>query len=94
MHYDYRAMRTIPTKVLEMLLDLPSLETAVESAALMAYCLPRPDLRNLRIGHNLIWAKADEVDGKFSMLQDHVTLRRTFSKYRTVIPTREEWGKN
>ncbi len=43
------AMRTTPTKVLEMLLDLPTLGTVVESAALMAaYCLLRPDPRNLR----------------------------------------------
>ncbi len=84
------AMRTIPTKVLEMLLDLPKLGTVVETAALMAYHLPRTDLRNLGIGQNRIWAKADEVDG---MTQDHVTLRRTVSKYRIAILTREEWGK-
>ncbi len=30
------AMRTTPTKVLEMLLDLPTLEVEVESTALMA----------------------------------------------------------
>ncbi len=37
MHYDQGgAMRTTPTKVLEMFLDLPTLGTAVESAALMA----------------------------------------------------------
>ncbi len=27
------------------------------------------------------------------MIKDHVTLRRTFGKYRTVIMTREEWDK-
>ncbi len=28
------------------------------------------------------------------MIKDHVTLRRTFGKYRIVIPAREEWEKN
>ncbi len=52
-------MRTTPTKVLEMFLDLPTLGTAVESAALMAaYRLRRPNPKNLGIGHNRIWAKA------------------------------------
>ncbi len=84
------AMRTTPTKVLAMFLDLPTLGTAVESAALMAaYHLPGPDLRNLGIGHNRIRAKADKVDSKFSMMTD-VTLRSTFGKYRIVVPTREE----
>ncbi len=88
------AMRITPIKVLEMLLDPPPLGMAVEFAALMAaYRLPRPDPRNLRIGHNRIWAKADKVDSKFSMVKDHVILRCTFSKHRIVIPTREEWGK-
>ncbi len=87
-------MRTTLTKVLEMLLDLPILGTGVESVALMAaYCLPRPDLRNLGIGHNQIWAKVDKVDSKFGTIKkDQVTLRRTFNKYRIMIPTREEWG--
>ncbi len=47
----------------------------------------------LGIGHNQIWTKADKVYSKFSMIKDHVTLGRTFSKYRIVIPTKEEWGK-
>ncbi len=86
------ARRTTPTKVL-MFLDLPTLGTTVESAALMAaYRLLRPNLKNLGIGHNRIWTKADKMD-KFSMIKDHVTLRRTFGKYRTVILTREEWDK-
>ncbi len=68
------AMRTTPIKMLEILLDLPTLRTVVESAALMAaYHLLRPDLRNLRIGHNRIWAKADKVDTKFNMIKDHIT---------------------
>ncbi len=47
------AMRRTLTKVLEMFLNRPSLGTMVESAALMAaYCLPRPDLKNLGIGYN------------------------------------------
>ncbi len=80
--YKRVATRTTPTKVLEMLLDLPTLGTVVESAALMAaYRLPRPDPRNIKIGHNRIWAKADKVDSEFSMIKNHVTLRRTFSKY-------------
>ncbi len=85
------AMRTTPTKVLEMFLDLPTLRMAIESTALMdAYSLSRPNPKNLGIGHNRIWAKADKMDNKFSMIKDHVTLKRTFGKYRTVIPTREE----
>ncbi len=88
-------MRTTPTKVLEMFLDLPTLETAVESAALMAaYCLPRPNPENLGIGRNRSWVKADKMDNKFSVIKDHISLRRMFGKYRTVIPTREEWYKD
>ncbi len=86
------ATRTTPTKVLEMFLDLTTLGMAVESAALIAaYHLLRPNPGNLGIGHNRIWAKADKMD-KFSMIKDHITLRRTFGKHRTVIPTREEQG--
>ncbi len=78
-----------------MFLDLPTFGTTVESAALMAaYHLPRSDLRNLVIGHNRTWAKVDKMDSKFSMIKDHITLRRTFGKYRIVILTKEEWGKN
>ncbi len=52
------AMRTTPTKVLEMFLDLPILGKAVEFAALIAaYRLPRPNLKNLGILHNQIWVK-------------------------------------
>ncbi len=88
------AMRSTPTKVLEMLLDLPTLGTVVEFATLMAAChLPRSDLRNLGIGHNRIWAKADKLDSKFSMVKDHIILWRTFHIYGIVISTREEWGK-
>ncbi len=91
----YSGARTTPTKVLEMFLDLPTLGPAVESVTLMAaYRLPRPNPKNLGMGHNRIWAKADEMDNKFSMIEDHVTLRGTFGKYRTVIPTREEWDKD
>ncbi len=28
------------------------------------------------------------------MIKDHITLRRTFGKHRTVIPTKEEWDKD
>ncbi len=85
------AMKTTPTKVLEMLLDLPTLGTAVESAVLMAaYRLPRPDMRNLGIVHNQIRAKAsDKMGSMFHMIKDHVTLRHTFSKYGIVISTRD-----
>ncbi len=49
------AMRTTPTKVREMLFDLPMFGTAVESAAPMAaYRLPRSNLRNLGKAHNRI----------------------------------------
>ncbi len=73
-YYYYRAKRTAPTNVLEIFLDLPTLGMAVESASLMvAYHLPRPDPRNLGIGHNQIWAKTHEVDNKFNMIKDHIT---------------------
>ncbi len=85
------AMRTNPTKVLKMSSDLPTLRAVVASAALMAaYRLPRPDLKNLGIGHNRIWVKADKMDNKFSLIEDHITLRRSFVKYWIVILTREE----
>ncbi len=85
------AMRTTPAKVLEMFLDLPTLRTAVESAALMAaYHLPRPDPKNLGIRYNRIYAKDDKIDNKFSMIKNHVALRRTFSKYLIAILIREE----
>ncbi len=72
------AMRTTPTKVLEMFLDLPTLRTTVESATLMAaYHLPKPNPKNLGIVHNLIWAKADKMDNKFSMIKDYITLKHT-----------------
>ncbi len=80
------AMRTTPTKVLEKFSDLPTLGKAVESAALTAaYHLPRQNPKNLGMGHNRIWEKADKVDNKFGMIKDHVTLRRKFDKYWTVI---------
>ncbi len=56
------AMRTTPTKVLQMLLDLPTLGMAVGSAAL--------DPGNLGTRHNLIWAKADKVNRKFSIIKE------------------------
>ncbi len=90
-----KAMRTTLTKVLEMFLDLPTMGMVVESAALMAaYCLPRPNLKNLGIGHNWFWAKAYKMGNKFSMIKDRVTLRHMFGKYQTVIPTTEEWDKD
>ncbi len=55
--------------------------------------LTKTKSKNLGIGHNRIWEKADKMD-KFSTINDHITLRRTFDKYRTVIPTREEWYKD
>ncbi len=58
-----------------------------------AYRLLRPDPRNLGIGHNRIRAKTDKVDRKFSIIKDHVPLRRTFGNYRIVILNRERWGK-
>ncbi len=88
-------MRTTPTKVLEMFLDLPKVRMAVESAVLMAaYRLPRSNPKNLEIGHNRIWVKADKMENRFSMIKYHVTLRHMLGKYRTVIPTREEWDKD
>ncbi len=68
------AMRTTSTKVLEMFLDLLTLGMAVELAALMvAYRLPEPNPKNLEIVYNRIWAKADKVDSKFSMIKDYIT---------------------
>ncbi len=88
------AMRTAPTKLLEMLLDLPTLGTGVGSVTQMvAYSLPRPDSRNLEIGHNRIRVKIDKMGRNFSMIKDHITLWRPFSKYQIVITTWEEWGK-
>ncbi len=86
-------MRITPTEVLAMLLDLQTLRMVVEFSALLmaAYRLLRPHLRNLGIGHNRIWTKVDKVGSKFSMIKDHITLRRTFGKYWIVIPTREEF---
>ncbi len=88
------AMRTTPTKELEMFSNLPPLGTEEEAAAFMAaYRLPRPNSKNLEIGHTRIWVKAEEVGSKFNVTKDHTTLRRTFAKYRLVIPTREEKRK-
>ncbi len=87
------AMRTTPTNVLEMFLDLSSLGTTMKSVALMAtYCLLGPNPKTPEIRHHRVWAKTD--NHKFSMIKDHVTLRRTFGKYRIVILTREKWEKN
>ncbi len=58
-----------------------------------AYRLLRPNPKNLGIGHNQICTKADKMGNRYSVIKDHVILRRTFGKYRTVIPTREEWDK-
>ncbi len=64
-----RPMRTTLTKMLEKFLDLPSLGTTVESAALMAaYRLQRPNPKNLEIGHNQIWTEANKADSKFGMV--------------------------
>ncbi len=52
-------MRATPTQVLETFLDLSSLGMVAKSAALIAaYHLPRPNPKNLEIGHNWIWEKA------------------------------------
>ncbi len=89
------AMRITPRKVLEIFSDLPTMGTLVESVALMAaYHLPRPNPKNLGIGHNRIWLKADKMDNKFSMIKDHVSLRRRFGKYWAVILTREKSYKD
>ncbi len=54
------AMRTTPTKMLEILLDLPQLGTVVEAVALAAACrLRRPNQNALKIGHSRIWIKAE-----------------------------------
>ncbi len=67
------------------------LRSVVESAALMAaYRLPRPNPKNLGIGHNRIWVKADKMGNKFSMINDHVTLRHTFCKYQRTREVRDK----
>ncbi len=54
---------TTPTKVMEMLLDLPTLSTVVQSAALTAaYRLPRSLQKALEMRHGTIWKKAEKVD--------------------------------
>ncbi len=95
MHYDHKGNENKSNKSAGVALGSTHTWNSMESAALMAtFRLSRPDLRNLGIRRNRIWAKVDKVDGKFSMIKDRLTLRRTFSKYRIVIPTREKWGKN
>ncbi len=85
------AIRTTATKALKMLLDLLPLKTVVETVALgAAYCLLRPSLITLEIGHNQMWLKEDKVDSKFNMTEDYTTLRHTFGKYRMVVPNMEE----
>ncbi len=67
------AMRTTPTKVLEMLLDLPTLEMVVESTALMAaYHLKRPDPRNLEMRHNRIWVMIQRAVWHYSLATDRI----------------------
>ncbi len=64
------AMRTTPTKVLEMFWNLPTLRMAVAAAALMAaYRLLRPNSKNIGIRHNQIWVKSDKM-GKFNMIKE------------------------
>ncbi len=44
MHYDHDAIRTTPTRMLKMLLDLPQFGIMVEAADLAAaYRLPKPN---------------------------------------------------
>ncbi len=70
------AMRTTPTKVMEMLLDLPIHSIVVEAVTLIsAYHLPRPDQEDLEIGQGIVWKKAERVDNKFAMAKDHTTPR-------------------
>ncbi len=85
------AMRTTPSEVLEMFLDLPTLRAAVVCSTDGSIPPAKTKSENLRMEHNRIWVKADKTDNKFSMLKDHVTLRCTFGRYRNVIPTREKW---
>ncbi len=56
-------MRTTPTKVMEMLLDLPTLNTMVKIASsTTAYHFQRPDQKVLETGHGRICKKAETVD--------------------------------
>ncbi len=94
-HYDHRTMRTtLPKKAGNALGSAITQNSGGVCSTDGSISPTRPDLGNLGIGHNRIWTKADKVDSKFRTIKDRVTLRRTFSKYRIVILTREEWGKN
>ncbi len=91
MYYDHRGNENYDNKSVGDVPGSANTGTAVESAALMAaYRLLRPNPKNLGMEHNRIWVKADKMDNKFSIIKDHITLRRTSGKHRTVIPTREE----
>ncbi len=80
MYYDRRGSENNSNESTEMFLDLSSFGTAVESASLMAaYHLPKTNSRNLEIRRKRICAKANKMDSKFSIIKDHVTLRRTLS---------------
>ncbi len=95
MHYNYRDNENNSNKNTEDALG--STNTRNSGGVFItdgSICLPRADPRNLGIGHNRIWAKAYKVNSKFSTIKNRVTPRHTFSKYRIVIPTREEWGEN
>ncbi len=94
MHYDRRCNENNSNKSAGDALAYANTRNSGGPASLITiYRLLRSDPRNLGIGHNWIWEKAEKVDSKFSMIKDHVTLDRTFSKYRMVILTREEWEK-
>ncbi len=88
MHYDHRANENNSNKSAR---DALGSANVWNSSGICS--TDRQGLRNLGIEHNRTWAKADKVDSKFSMIKDHVTLRRTFGKYPILIPTGEEWRK-
>ncbi len=89
------AMRTTPTKLMEMLPDLLNLSMVVNVAALTAaYRLLRPDQKARKTGHGRIWKKAEKADNKFTMTKHHTTPRYSLDKtYQVIIPTREEWER-
>ncbi len=72
-----------------MLLDLLTLITVAEAAALTASTETRAE--NMKVGHGTIWKKAEKKDNNFVMTKDHITSRYSLDKpYQVIIPAREE----
>ncbi len=64
------AMRTTPIKMMEMLLNLPTLSTVIEAATLTAaYRLPRPDKRP--------WKRDIAESGRLKNVDNKFTMKKT-----------------